>query len=74
MTRIVREICKNAVKNEETKTLPSAAAPLWVVFFDFLSVLAYFANNPTHWDGNPGIRIVNPYSPKQSQLKAEARP
>ena len=31
-----------------------------------------FANNPSHWDGNPGIRIVNPYSPKQFQLKAEA--
>ena len=43
-----------------------------VVFFDFPCVFAYFANNPSHWDGNPGIGIVNPYNPKQSQPQAEA--
>ena len=58
MTRIVGKIYENTTENKENK----GAA----VFFDFLSIFVYFANNPSHWNGNPGIGIVNPYNPKQS--------
>ena len=60
-------------KIKKTKALPPAAplrgAAPEVVFFDFLSIFVYFANNPSHWDGNPGIGIVNPNNPKQSQFR-----
>ena len=75
MTRIVGKICKNTKEIEETN-LQGAAAPRRdaaggsaFVFFIFLSIFVYFANNPSHWDGNPGIGIVNPNNPKQSQSR-----
>ena len=37
------------------------------VFFTFLSIFVYFVNDPSHWDGNPGIGIVNPNNPSQGR-------
>ena len=68
MTRIVGKIYENTTENEENKGAASGSAPE-VVFFDFLGIFAYVANNPTYWDGNPGIGIVNPNNPKQSQFR-----
>ena len=68
MTRIVGKIYENTKENKENKGAASGSAPE-VVFFDFLSIFVYFANNPSHWDGNPGIGIVNPNNPKQSQFR-----
>ena len=39
------------------------------VFCVFLSIFVYFANYPSHWDGNPGIGIANTNNPKQSQFR-----
>ena len=75
MTRIVGKIYENTKENKENKGAASGSAPPGrcrapeVVFFDFLSIFVYFANNPSHWDGNPGIGIVNPNNPKQSQSR-----
>ena len=75
MTRIVGKIYENTGEIEENN-LRGAAAPRrdaargsTFVFFIFLSIFIYFANNPSHWDGYPGIGIVNPYNLKQSQLR-----
>jgi len=68
MTRIVGKICKNT---REIKKTTSGALRAFV-FSIFPSVFADVGNNPSHWDGNPGIGIVNLYNPKQSQLQAEA--
>ena len=75
MTRIVGKIHKKTKENKENKGAASGSAPPGrcrapeVVFFDFRSIFVYFANNPSHWDGNPGIGIVNPNNPKQSQFR-----
>ena len=70
MTRIVGKIYENTKEIKENN-LRGAAAPRRgaaggsaFVFFIFLSIFVYFANNPSHWDGNPGIGIVNPNNPK----------
>ena len=75
MTRIVGKIYENTKEIKENN-LRGAAAPRRgaaggsaFVFFIFLSIFVYFANNPSHWDGNPGIGIVNPNNPKQSQFR-----
>ena len=75
MTRIVGKIYENTKEIKENN-LRGAAAPRRgaaggsaFVFFIFLSIFVYFANNPSHWDGNPGIGIVNPNNPKQSQSR-----
>ena len=63
-TRIVGKMYNKTLRNSKKTT---TGAPLWgapvVVFFEFPCVFAYFANNPSHWDGNPGIGIVNPHNP-----------
>ena len=75
MTRVVGNIYENTKENKENKGAASGSAPPGrcrapeVVFFDFLCIFVYFANNPSHWDGNPGIGIVNPNNPKQSQFR-----
>ena len=43
------------------------------VFLISCSAFGDFTTNPSHWDGNPGIGIVNPSNPKQSQLQAEVQ-
>ena len=68
MTRIVGKICKNT----RGKSLTGARRAAVIFFFDVPGVFAYFANSPSHGDGNPGIFIVNSSNPKQSQFKAEA--
>ena len=70
MTRIVGKIYKNTEENKENKGAADGRAPV-VVFFDFRSIFVHFANNPSHWDGNPGIEIVNPNS-QTIPVKAEA--
>ena len=73
MTRIVGKIYENTKENKENKGAASGSAPPGrcrapeVVFFDFLSIFVYFANNPSHWDGNPGIGIVNPNNPSSGR-------
>ena len=73
MTRIVGKIYENTKEIKENN-LRGAAAPRRgaaggsaFVFFIFLSIFVYFANNPSHWDGNPGIGIVNPNNPSQGR-------
>ena len=68
MTRLVGNICKHTRVNKENKGAERPGG----CFPSFPCVFAHFANNPSHWDGNPGIGIVNPYNPKQSQLEAAA--
>ena len=73
MTRIVGKIYENTKEIKENN-LRGAAAPRRgaaggsaFVFFIFLSIFVYFANNPSHWDGNPGIGIVNPNNPSSGR-------
>ena len=71
MTRMIAKMSNNAMEYKENNYRGAAEGRAFV-FLISPGVFAYFANNPSHWDGNPGIGIVNPYNPKQSQLKAEA--
>ena len=73
MTRIVGKIYENTKEIKENN-LRGAAAPRRgaaggsaFVFFIFLSIFVYFANNPSHWDCNPGIGIVNPNNPSSGR-------
>ena len=66
MTRIVGKIYENTKEIKENN-LRGAAGGSAFVFFIFLSIFVYFANNPSHWDGNPGIGIVNPNNPSSGR-------
>ena len=63
-----KEIKENNLRGAAAPRRGAAGGSAFV-FFIFLSIFVYFANNPSHWDGNPGIVIVNPNNPKQSQFR-----
>ena len=65
---LTKEIKENNLRGAAAPRRGAAGGSAFV-FFIFLSIFVYFANNPSHWDGNPGIGIVNPNNPKQSQLR-----
>ena len=63
-----KEIKENNLRGAAAPRRGAAGGSAFV-FFNFSSIFVYFSNNPSHWDGNPGIGIVNPNNPKQSQLR-----
>ena len=78
MTRIVGKTLQTStvgkIKKDTRSLRPRSTGALCAPAVEFFYVFAYFANNPSHWDGNPGIGIVNPYNPKQSQLRQKPEP